>query len=602
MSKMLIPAVTLAGALALAGCGGGGTPALTAAQIAANALEDTADTAVSTAIAAAVALTGDSPDLAGAASAIAAADAAIDALPAGEQEARDDMLALARAVVASAQAAAMALADQAAAEAAQVAAEAAQATAETAQAAAETAQATAEADAMAARAQAATDATAREAAETAQAAAEAAKEAAETAKATAEAAKAEADAAKAAAEAAQAAAVTAKNNAEAEVARLNKQITDAANAERTTRETAQAKKAAADASAVYDRIVEYIASGATVTGTLDAQGEAGSDVSGLVAAKAEHKGIETIRGEGQTWLVAIDDTDGDIGAKIGNEVTTGENVGYYPIADGTGANAGIHRVKADAFTQRVNLEHKTGASFSGEYMGVPGTFKCTGTAGCQSQPAGGGEDRFILSVGAEDNENEWHFKPNDRMAKLEGDRRAEWGWWITDPGEDTEAVNIVYRNFGTEEAVGDGNQDGIQTYANAGKATFTGKALGQYAVVDGADSEAGAFEATADLEASFAGPATKLSGRIHTFDVNSDWEITLKENEDNYNSDASVDQRAFRGTTVWKTGDEDGLGEGAWRAKMFGENGREPTHAVGGFTAVDAGARMVGAFGAEPPE
>ena len=352
----------------------------------------------------------------------------------------------------------------------------------------------------------------------------------------------------------------------------------------------------ANASALYDRIVKSIATGTTATGNVpNPLGATASAVVGLNTAKAEHKAIETIREEGETWLVAIA-SGGDIDARIGDELVSGTNAGYYPID--AGPDSGQHTVKASAFTQRVGLKHKTGASFSGEYMGVSGTFKCTGANGCTSSPASG-ENVFTLST---DTTSKWHFKPNDRMAKLQGDRLAEWGWWITNVGKEAEAVNIVYRNFGEEEAVAAPDQAGIDisTLPNAGKATYTGKAHGQYAVVDGADSESGAFEATAALEASFAAQATKLSGRIHTFDVNSDWEITLKENPSN---PTSSDQFAFKGATVWKTGDEDGLGEGNWRAKLFGGgNDTEPERAVGGFTAVDAGARMVGAFGGEPPK
>jgi len=298
--------------------------------------------------------------------------------------------------------------------------------------------------------------------------------------------------------------------------------------------------------------------------------------------KDEHKGIETLLAEGQTWLYAIMESNSDakIGSKIGSEVTTGPNAGYYPVEGGN-----PHTVKASAFTQRVGLEHKKDASFSGSYMGVQGTFKCT-AAKCTSSPAAG-DDMFTLLTG------EWHFKPSDRMAKLEGGKIAEWGWWIQNAGKDNEAIKLRYAVLDDSNIV-----PAQTTFPAAGEATYTGKALGRYAVVDGADSESGAFEATASLTAKFRGSSgmdTELSGRIHTFDVNSDWEVMLKENK-------YSDGNEFAGKTVWKTNGDDGLGEGAWQATMHGMANKEPTHVVGGFTATDAGAQMIGAFGGEPPK
>ena len=364
--------------------------------------------------------------------------------------------------------------------------------------------------------------------------------------------------------------------------------------EEENKRTEEAKQKVADASALYARLVTATADAADADGILDGD-QSGEHFAEVVpiGTKAEHKGIHALRNEGQTWLYAIDDSQSDeqIGNGVGNEVTSGTNAGYYPIDVGDASS--VHTVKAAAFTQRVGLEHKTGASFSGEYMGVPGTFKCTGPDGCTSSPASG-ENRFTLST---DDDGKWHFKPNDRMARLQGASVAEWGWWLATKGTGDDA----------EAGAGDINLHGSVTnltasvaHPPAGEATYSGKALGQYAVVDGADSESGAFEATASLTAKFSGArgiTTKLSGRVHDFDVNSGWEVTLKENGGNNATGV------FDGKTVWKTGGEDGLGEGDWRATTYGGSATaEPTHVVGGFTAVDVGASMVGAFGGEPPK
>ena len=363
--------------------------------------------------------------------------------------------------------------------------------------------------------------------------------------------------------------------------------------EEENKRTEAAKKEVADASALYARLVTAEATAATSGGGLLADTALVAPVTS--GTKAEHKGIHTLRGEGQTWVYAVLDSEVNSGgtpqiaANIGEEISSGDNAGYYPI-DGDGALT----VKAAAFTQRVGLEHKTGASFSGEFMGVQGTFKCTGAGGCTSSPATG-EDMFDLYSGDDAATNKWLFKPNDRMARLQGDVVAQWGWWMAAKGEGDDAVagagaiNLHRSGSGLMTARG--------VFPAAGEATYTGKALGQYAVVDGADSESGAFEATASLTAKFDGnDDTTLGGRIHDFNVGSGWEVKLKENDA---------EDGFIGRTVWKTNDEDGLGEGHWRASVYGgtdDAATEPTHVAGGFTATDAGASMIGAFGGEPPK
>ena len=335
-----------------------------------------------------------------------------------------------------------------------------------------------------------------------------------------------------------------------------------------------AKKKTADASALYAKLVTATQSG--VPNSMPADGNH-SDV------KAEHKGIESLRGEdGQTWINAINENAspaGVIGNKIGAEIETGTNIGYYPLTSGP-----AHMVKADAFTKRVGQKHEKDASFSGSYRGISGMFKCTATDGCTSSPTASATT-FDLP------DNQWHFKPDSRTAKLPGAIVAEWGWWLagmnTANDASDDSIQILYRHTGTKRA----------TLPVAGEAIYTGKAHGQYAVVDGMDSISGAFEATAMLTAKFAGATgttTKISGKIDDFNVGSNWEVMLKENAANH---ASGD---FSGKTVWKTGDADGLGEGDWTAALYDGGTGEPTHAIGGFTATDAGSRMVGAFGAEP--
>ena len=344
--------------------------------------------------------------------------------------------------------------------------------------------------------------------------------------------------------------------------------------EEENKKTDTAKEKVADASALYDRLVT------ATTATGDDQiftyaAAAANSVPDTV--KDEHKGIEILyRDDGMTWLAYAAAN----GSEIGAVNASGSNAGYYPLL------ATSHPIKADSFTNRVGQQYKNGVSFGGAYNGIQGTFKCIGDP-CTTVPAA--DDELTLVA------DQWLFRPTSTTAKSQGTRAAVWGWWMAGTGDKAGTEEIRLR-YAVRNAANDDNETARSTFPAAGEATYTGKALGQYAVVDGADSESGAFEATASLTAKFA-TETMLSGRVHNFDVNSDWEVTLEE--------GGISSGVFSGDTVWKTGDEDGLGKGDWQANLYGGTNNattEPTHVVGGFTAVDAGARMVGAFGAEPPK
>ena len=342
-----------------------------------------------------------------------------------------------------------------------------------------------------------------------------------------------------------------------------KQAVDAAN-----EADDMAKMKVADASETFTLL-----SGYSLPGTLGDSATGPTD-----AVKAEYKGVEIIYGTG----AQLSADDGDIAT---NAPTEGRNRGYFQLAAVTSARDVTAPGK---FTNTPAEEEHAVGDFSGTYRGIDGTFRCAGND-CTSQNRG--DEGFILG-GAN-----WYFRPNDPEAKLQGAIAAEWGWWISKPGEDDEAFNLVYR-YGASGA----GTPTTASQANAlrGSATYTGKALGQYAVVDGANSASGAFEATASLTATF-GTATALSGSIHTFNVGNGWEVLLKENKLAGDDGAAT----FTGETEWKTNDEDGVGKGSWNASMYGDTSSGdalPTHVIGGFTAVDAGARMVGAFGGEPPK
>ena len=297
--------------------------------------------------------------------------------------------------------------------------------------------------------------------------------------------------------------------------------------------------------------------------------------------KTANQSTESFRGEGQS-LADLDN--------VAAAASSGANEGYHAITGGNGNN---HEVTSSQFTKTPGSRTIPVGTYAGNYRSVPGMFRCTTAEGCSVRYRG--EDDFELAATG------WHFKPTAEDAKVEGPKIAEWGWWIEDPDDKTkDEVSLVYRIIDA----GDNDPDRSTLAAINGlngSATYTGDALGQYAIVrSGTGSASGKFEAKAELTAEFS-DATKLSGKIHDFNVGSGWEVTLKEKAIAEND---VPQPVIAGgTTTWKIGDTESITEGAWNADIYGGNATSiPTHILGGFTATHTDARMVGAFGTKAPE
>ena len=290
--------------------------------------------------------------------------------------------------------------------------------------------------------------------------------------------------------------------------------------------------------------------------------------------KAANQGTESFRGEGQ----ALADLN-----NVGTATAEGANEGYHAITTDT-----VHEVTSGRFTESPNSRTIPVGTYAGNYRSVPGMFRCTTTEGCTVQYKG--ETGFELGEG-------WHFKPSAEDAKVEGAKIAEWGWWIEDPDDkDKDHVRLVYRIIGSGDGIPSAS-DRASVIGLNGNAIYTGDALGQYAIVrSGTGSASGGFEAKAELTAKF-GTATKLSGKIHDFNVGSGWEVTLKE------ADIDGTNAIFDGETTWKIGSTDGILGGDWDASMYGGGAEEiPSHILGGFTATHTDARMIGAFGTKAPE
>lgn len=580
MSKMLIPAVTLAGALALAGCGGGGTPALTAAQIAANEAADKAATDTESAVNATFALdltADDASDSVGDALAlIVAARAAVAAAPESAREGLEDQLAQASRF---ATLAGQLLTTQ---ENARTAAEKAKEDLEEAgrdlmQAMTDAEEAAKEAALAAEKAQEAAVSQAVSAAEK-----EAAQEAATEAMKVKEAADAllAAETAKVTAAQGQLTAANGRiTELEGQIGNLNTQLTNLRNEkerEETARETAETEAARAEAAALYAGLVAN-SSNATAIGAVRAIAYTLADFN-----KAEgEKDYQKITPEGASF----EDTamgDGEPAA------ASGIPKGAYDIIDGSGSasdgDLGRNDATSTAFSQGPTVEeHDTGDSgiftTSGEWLGVRGTFYCT--ADCDSQsgnPLG----------------ESWHFKPGNVKDRVKA-KDVAWGWWV-EPAAGADLIHVrAFVDHGgltltTTAPTGDGS------------ATFEGDARGAYAI----PGEAGSFTAEATLTANFTGQDT-LSGEIKNFkdaDGNdkTGWSVALQENNLVAGGLAGYsDSENLRSSTVWtRDGRKGDAMVNAWSAELYGgDDDAVSTHALGTFEAQHQGSHMVGAFGTE---
>jgi len=329
---------------------------------------------------------------------------------------------------------------------------------------------------------------------------------------------------------------------------------------------ADAEKAKADAAALYGKIK-----------TDSVAHNAGTDPDTFAKAKDEHKGSKAFYAKGKTFKAANGGT---------QPIASGSpNAGYYDLV--TANSLAVTSSKFTRDSAGATFDASSGA-FSGEYAGIPGMFLCVGTSTttCTAKPAADG--KFTLMSPGDAN---WLFKPNSETATMsKGEKLAEWGWWIENQGAKDEVVSLYYTTISSSDAPA--KTSGVITVP-AGTATYTGDALGQYAVVDGANSLSGEFEAKAKLTADFE--KNELSGEIHDFNVGTGWKVML-EKDSTLNGAAGT----VSGETKWMMGTDAGLTSGEWNADMYGGDGSAaPTHIIGGFSAAHSNARMIGAFGTE---
>ena len=222
--------------------------------------------------------------------------------------------------------------------------------------------------------------------------------------------------------------------------------------------------------------------------------------------------------------------------------------------------------------------------FSGTFAGVSGTFECTGT--CTVAHEGGAI--YNLSAGT------WTFTTGKTArAPVPDDSYMYFGWWKREQKSD-EMLSFEMFSGGMHEV------DDIPDVLT-GTATYTGPAVGQYAIYQplGTQTASGSFTARAQLTADFGatGAEGTLSGRVTNFSNASDWSVMLK-------SATIAGGAVADGGVSWTIGGntEDG---GMWDAKFFSDvdgSTAYPEGVAGTFDAKFSNVgRLIGAFGAHCP-
>ena len=507
-------------------------------------------------------------------------------------------------------------AEKATAEAARARAEAEKATAEAARATAEAARARAEAEADSAEQQ-------RQEAERQRLAAEAARAAAEAERATAEAARATAEAARARAEAALARAEAALARAEAEAERAD------ASAEQQ-RQEAERQRLAAEAAERQRMILEEEAAEARREAL---QTEARIALMGLkgtprgdepdVTPKYSSPASISVSGttftnprgsSARPWYITTANNRGSLNEDtvvVYSDVKAPDSVpimeqhrDFSPLDD----NDNILQIRIsdpDRYSRLIKSSRfPTGggrtstiplaidsddddvddltARLPGSFDGASGHFQCSGGVGeCTVHYTGA---QYNLGGGGV-----WTFQTSkNSKVKVPDSNFMYFGWWSRESIEDGTLSYSVFSDRGLVAASGE------EFNALEGTATYTGPAIGQYAIYQtlGTQSNHGAFKATARFTADFS--RNVLSGSITGFDTSPDWSLTLMEKGMGSGTVTGGDVSwTIKGDT-----EQSGSWDGAFQSEVNPYAGHFPDGLTGTFDAEfgDVG-KIQGAYG-----
>ncbi len=224
--------------------------------------------------------------------------------------------------------------------------------------------------------------------------------------------------------------------------------------------------------------------------------------------------------------------------------------------------------------------------FSGSFDGVSGRFECTGT--CTVAHEGG--SIYNLSSG------NWTFiTSNTARAPVDDASYMYFGWWKR---EEKSSETLSFEMFS-------GGMHPVSNVPDAlrGTATYTGPAVGQYAIYQplGAQTASGSFTARAELTADFGAADAEgtLSGRVTSFSNTPDWSVTLQSQ-----TIASGAVARAADSVGWTISGNTEVG-GGWSAQFFSDvsgSTAYPEGVAGTFDAkFDTVGRLIGAFGAHCP-
>ena len=322
-----------------------------------------------------------------------------------------------------------------------------------------------------------------------------------------------------------------------------------------------------------------------------------------------HVGEPTMGAKFNAGAVALPEV-GDLDGTSGETGILSSLTGYEALVASDRFDQGAGTKE---FEKPVNAER---VMFSGTYYGVPGDYYCMpdSDSTCAARKAAKG---FKLGNTLDsDNtftEGGWTFKPSNPEARVMSTPDAvyaSYGWWLHKSQDDrTYTASAFVDTKGTvDPATGLG--------ALNGTATYSGGAVGKYALSSstGGTNDAGHFTAEATLEANFT--TDKITGTVHNFmgadGMSRDWSVELMESaigdtglirrSDDDNSDlAATDPGAM---TKWTIGGTAASASGEWSGTLY-EPGADtvPAIATGTFyTEYGSSGKMVGAFGVNKQE
>ena len=284
----------------------------------------------------------------------------------------------------------------------------------------------------------------------------------------------------------------------------------------------------------------------------------------------------------------------------GNTIVNAISLKGEPAADGTNTLTAIDEDGAPSNPTAY------------EYRGISGMAACRKSSGCELSganlgdgwyfyPLDTGEDDYYVAKVSVDDEGEI-------TTTYEPARFAEWGMWLTTTTGGVSTVGLHYSTTG----YGIANQGVTEAIPTEVSAKYSGTAQGLSArktgTGDDATTASGHFLADVSLNATFGSTANRLTGDIDNFrtadpaqgtaHVNSDWELDLQSDAGDFDGGISNTEGTF------------GPGAGGnWFASAYGGSSTErPTGVIGAFDASfttgtgTADGEAAGVFHAKKPE